>query len=414
MPGRDLTAGLGEQALSDIRVLDLSQFESGPGATQLLAWMGADVIKIEPPGGEQGRTSSVSPGGSDSQHWLHLNANKSSVVIDLKSSKGRELFYTLATQADVIVENFAPGVADRLGVGAGRLRQLNDKLVYASVKGFGPGEYATYPAFDPIAQAAGGAMSITGDPDGPPMKPGPNMADTGAGLHLVIGILGALHQRHRTGRGQVVEVSLQDAVINMSRMAFAKQADTGKAATRMGNRNLLRSAPSGLYPCAPAGPNDYCFIYTSRAPRSGQRQWEGVLQTVGRPDLIGDPRFASPELRCEHAGLIDELITTWTRQHDKRWVMDKFAANGVPAGALFTTWELSSDESLRRRGLFLSVEHPERGELPLVGMPIRLSASPATVKCPPLLGADTNEVLMSLAQLSVDDVELLRKEGVIG
>ncbi|MBM7516956.1 CaiB/BaiF CoA transferase family protein [Nocardioides nitrophenolicus] len=403
-----------EQALTGVRILDLTQFEAGPGATQLLAWLGAEVIKIEQPGiGEQGRTSSVSPGGADSQHWLHLNANKRSVTVNLATAEGQQLLHRLARTADVVVENFAPGVTARLAADYPTLADINPRLVYASIKGFGAGRWQDFPAFDPIGQAVGGALSITGEPDAVPMKPGPNLADTGTGLHAVIGILAALHQRARTERGQLIEVNLQDSIVNMSRMAFAKQADSGRPATRTGNRNLLRSAPSGLYPCAPGGPNDYCFIYTSRAPGRGHVQWVNLLDVIGRADLAGDPAYATPELRRDRADEIDAMIAAWTRTLPKLEVMETLARHGVPAGAVLDTCELATDPDLRARGMVFEIEHPERGSIQLVGMPIRMSDSPTTYVAPPLLGAHTDEVLGAALGMSGDELAQLRAKGVL-
>ncbi len=403
-----------EQALAGVRILDLTQFEAGPGATQLLAWLGAEVIKIEQPGiGEQGRTSSVSPGGADSQHWLHLNANKRSVTVNLTTSEGQRILHRLVGSADVLIENFAPGVTTRLAADHATLSRLNPGLVYASIKGFGAGRWQDFPAFDPIGQAVGGALSITGEPDEIPMKPGPNLADTGTGLHAVIGILAALHQRTRTGRGQLVEVNLQDSIVNMSRMAFAKQADSGRPATRTGNRNLLRSAPSGLYPCAPGGANDYCFIYTSRAPGRGHVQWTHLLDVIGRADLAGDPAYATPELRRDRADEIDEMIAAWTTTLPKIDVMETLARHGVPAGAVLDTGELAADPDLRARGMVFEIEHPERGLIQLVGMPIRMSDSPTSYAAPPLLGADTEDVLATALGLSDRELMELRARGVL-
>lgn len=403
-----------EQALTGVRILDLTQFEAGPGATQLLAWLGAEVIKIEQPSvGEQGRTSSVSPGGSDSQHWLHLNSNKRSVTLNLAVREGQRILHDLVRTADVLVENFGPGVTERLGADHATVTGINPRLIYASIKGFGEGRWEHFPAFDPIGQAVGGALSITGNPDDAPMKPGPNLADTGTGLHAVIGILAALHQRNRSGRGQLVQVNLQDSIINMSRMAFAKQADSGQAATRTGNRNLLRSAPSGLYPCAPGGANDYCFIYTSRAPGRGHVQWTNLLCVIGREDLVDHPAYATPELRRDRADEIDAMITAWTRTRPKVEAMEALARRGVPAGAVLDTAELAADPDLQARGMVFEIPHPERGSVRLVGMPIRMTDSVTSYAAPPLLGADTHGVLSEALGLSEEEIADLRIKGVL-
>ncbi|HKF78203.1 MAG TPA: CoA transferase, partial [Candidatus Dormibacteraeota bacterium] len=247
-----------EAALSGIRVVDLTQFEAGPSCTETLAWLGADVVKVEPPGrGEQGRGASTDQPGLDSYYFLLLNANKRSVTLNLRHPEGTAIMRELLRHADVFVENLRPGSVERLGLGYEAVRELNPRLVYAQVKGFpADGPYGEFLSFDPIGQAVGGAVSLTGTPDGRPLKPGPTIADTGTGLHCAIGILAALHQRERTGLGQRVEVAMQEAVINYCRISYARQALTGRGAERAGNRSQLGlTAPSDVFPCRPGGPN---------------------------------------------------------------------------------------------------------------------------------------------------------------
>ncbi|MCC2676593.1 MAG: formyl-CoA transferase, partial [Ramlibacter sp.] len=252
----------GETALEGVRVLDLTQFEAGTSCTETLAWLGADVIKVEEPKrGDQGRVQDRN--GVDSPYFILLNANKRSITCNLKSEEGRAVFRELVKTADVVIENFGPGVIERLGFGWDDIHAINPRTIFAQIKGFGPGSpYANFLSFDMIAQAVGGAMSLTGDADGRPLRPGVTIGDTGTGLHCAIGILGALLQRAMTGRGQRVQVAMQDAVINFSRIAFATQASTGKPAPRTGNQSVLAtSAPSESYRCKGDGPNEYCFIY---------------------------------------------------------------------------------------------------------------------------------------------------------
>jgi len=401
-------------ALSRIRVIDLTQFEAGPSCTQALAWLGADVIKIERPGtGEQGRNATADVPGLDSWAYLLLNANKRSVELDLAAPAGRDLLLRLLTEADVMVENFAPGTIERLGLDYESVRSVNPRLVYAQVKGFGPGSpYAGYLAFDPIAQATGGVLSLTGEPDGRPLKPGANFGDSGAGLHLVVGILAALLQRADTGLGQRVEVAMQETIVNFCRMAYSGQLMLGQVPGRVGNGSqLARSAPSDTYPCAPGGYNDYCFIYTSRA---GNRHWDRLLTAIGREDLIGDPRFASPELRIRNSEAVDELITTWTSAHTKAETMDILGRAGVPAGAVLDLDELTADEYLHKRGVFADVHHPERGTYRMPGWPVHMSASQVQVEAPALLGADTRPVLQELLGLSDEQLDELAGTHIIG
>jgi formyl-CoA transferase len=399
-------------ALQGLRVIDLTQFEAGTSCTQLLAWFGAEVIKIEPPvKGEQGRYSSTEP-GLDSHYFLQLNANKKSVTLNLKSESGKALLRRLLELGDILVENFAPGVMEKFGFGVEQVRQINPRLVYARIKGFAPeGPYANFLAFDPIAQAAGGALSITGEPDGRPLKPGPNFADSGAGLHCTIGILAALNQRHSTGLGQVVEVTMQDCMINFMRIAYAAQAMFDRAAVRTANQSIFAgTSPSEVYKCKGEGPNDYCYIYTTRA---GNKQWESVLKVIGREDLLGDERFASPSLRAQHAPVIDAMISDWSRHFDKREVMRLMGDAMVPASAVFDTLELWSDPHLRERGTFVSFEHPKRGTLTIPGNMIKLSDSQVPVQCPPELGQANDAIYGELLGLSPAQLDELRQAKVI-
>jgi len=400
-------------ALAGVRVLDLTQFESGTACTQALAWLGADVIKIERPGrGEQGRAASSDLPGKDSYYFLLLNANKRSVTLNLQTDEGKDLFRRLLEKSDVMVENFAPGAIERLGFGYDEVREINPRIVYAQIKGFAPdGPYRDFLAFDPVAQAAGGVMSITGFPDDAPIKPGPTFGDTGTGLHSCIGIVAALFQREHTGVGQRVEVAMQDAMTNFCRIAYARQLMTGNAAERFGNKSPLGySAPCDIYPCAPGGFDDYCFIYTSRA---GNHHWIRLLDVVGRQDLHGDPRFATPELRLENQEAVDEAIVPWTKSHTKQEVMDILGKAGVPAGAVFSTMDLSTDEHLRKRKIFVEVDHPDRGTFVMPGWPVKMSDSEIEVAAPPLLGVSNAEVYGDLLGLDGDRIAELLNDGVI-
>src|SRR5215510_7483505 len=252
---------MAKAALTGIRVLDLTQYEAGPSATQMLAWLGADVIKIEPPGGEQGRTALSDKRGEDAWFFLLLNSNKKGVTLNLKAPRGRDMFREMAKTADVVVENLGPGALERLGLGWDVLSALNPRLILASVKGFGSsGPYAEYKSFEWIAQAMAGAMSMTGHPDGAPTKAIGGLADTGAGLHTAIGILAAIVQRHSTGVGQLLEVAQQDSVVNLLRIHLRESYQSGTPGKRQGNRSAA-AAPSNIYRCRPFGTNDYVFIH---------------------------------------------------------------------------------------------------------------------------------------------------------
>ena len=381
------------QALSGVRVLDLTQFEAGPSCTEALAWLGADVVKVEnPAGGDQGRQASTDTPGLDSHYFLLLNANKRSITCDLKSDEGRARLEALIPAADVFIENFGPGVIERLGFGWEPVRAMNSRLVYASVKGFAPeSPYAGFLSFDMIGQAAGGALSITGEEGGRPIRPGPTIGDTGTGLHCAIGILGALYQRERTGRGQRIEVAMQDAVTNYCRVSYAEVLARGTAPKRTGNRvGLGLTAPMDVFPCKGGGPDDYCYVYTTRAHNG---HWGRLLRAIEREDLLDDPRFATPVLRGQHREEVDALVAGWTRTRTKEEVMETLGRAGVPAGAVFGTRELWQDENMRARGLFATVDHPTRGEVTIPAWPVRMSGSNVAVAPAPLLGADTEAVL---------------------
>lgn len=396
-----------------MRVLDLTQFEAGTSCTESLAWLGADVIKVEEPTrGEQGRAASADREGVDSYYFLLLNANKRSVTLDLRHARGKAMFQAMLGHADVMIENFAPGTIERLGFDYETVRAINRRIIYAQIKGYGPGgPYGSFPSFDMIAQAVGGALSITGEKDGRPLRPGPTIGDTGTGLHCAIGILAALYDREFTGLGQRIEVAMQDAVINFCRIAYARQAVSGRAAERVGNGSaLIASAPSAAYPCKPGGPNDFIYVYTSRA---GNRHWDRLIRAIGREDLLEDPRFTTPQARQDHEAEVDALLSAWTCTHTKRQAMEVLGRAGVPAGAVFDTLELSEDPFLRQRGTFVTVEHPARGAFTMPGWPVKLSRSPIVVTPAPLLGQHNVEVYRELLGLSADEVARLKREEVI-
>jgi len=399
--------------LTDVRVVDLTQFEAGTSCTETLAWLGADVIKIEEPvNGEQGRHASTDQLGVDSYYFMLLNANKRSVTCNLKDERGKALLRALVEHADVFVENFAPGVIERLGFGYNEVARINPRMIYAQIKGFAPdGPHGQFLAFDMIAQAVGGALSTTGEPGGRPLKPGVNIGDTGAGLHTAIGILAALHQRDVSGQGQRIEVAMQESVINFGRITYATQALTGRAAERLGNKSQLgTNAPSEVYRCKGDGPNDYCFIYTTRA---GNHHWRRLLSVIGREDLLDDPRFASNADRVRNEAEMDAIILEWTRRRSKREVMETLGQARVPAGAVFDTDELLHDPALRERGMFATVDHPVRGEFTMPAWPVKMSRSHVPLKSAPLLGQNSDEVYMDVLGCTPQQIADLREQRVI-
>lgn len=396
-------------ALSGIRILDLTQFEAGPSCTELLAWLGADVIKVESPdGGDQGRRMVPDLPGIDAYYFILLNANKRSVTLNLKEERGRDLFCQLLPKFDVVIENFTLGTLDKLGLGWEVLSAIHPGLIYASIRGFGDsGPYAAFKAFDMIAQATGGAMSVNGDLGGPPIKIGVTLGDTGTGIHCAVGILAAYIQRLRTGRGQRVEVSMQDAVINFVRASMIAHYITGQATMRLGNR-IPVLAPSDLYRCAPGGANDYVYMMVN-----SRAMWNGVLATIGRTDLIDNPEYADLNWRNQHPAEMRTLIEEWTGARDKFKVMEAMAANGVPCGAVFDTRDILANEHLRARGMVATIDHPARGVMEMPGNPVKLADSPTTVTCPPLLGEHNREVYGDLLGLDEAALARLADAGVI-
>jgi formyl-CoA transferase len=396
------------QALAGIRVLDLTQYEAGPSCTQVLAWLGAEVIKIEPPAGEPGRTALSDKRGEDAWFFLLLNSGKKGVTLNLKSERGRAMFRDLVTVADVLVENMGPGAMERLGLGWEALHALNPRLIAASVKGFGSGgPYADYKSFEWIAQAMAGAMSMTGHPDGPPTKAIGGLADTGAGLHTAIGILAAIIQRQTTGVGQQVEVAQQEAVVNLLRIHLRESYATGKPAPRQGNRSAA-AAPSNLYRCRPGGPNDYVFIHCATV-----EMWQTLTRIVGRPELGDDTRYHDRRDRVQFIDDIDAMIEAWTEKRTKHEVMEILAGAGVPCGAVLDSTEILADPHLRKRRFIVDLEHPRRGPYPMPGNPVRLSDSPTEIERSPLLGEHNAEIYGKLLGLGAEQIESLRRDGII-
>src|SRR5882757_8350384 len=389
--------------LSGIRVLDLTQFEAGTTCTEALAWMGADIAKVEnPKGGEAGRT-----GFGDAYYFMMYNANKRSLTVNLKSDRGLALVKDMVLKADVFTENFAPGAVERLGLGYDVLSAINPSIIYAQVKGFGDGSpYEKGLSFDPIAQAAGGAMSITGERDGRPIKPGPMIGDTGTGMLMAFSIVSALFDRARTGKGRRLQVAMQDSVMHYTRGMFVTHARTGAAAPR---RPFVNNPPSGIYPCKPEGPNDYVYLLTSRA---NPEHWPRLLKLIGREDLIGDPRYDKASARVEREAEVNEIISQWTRQHTKEEAMALISGAGVPAGAVFDSMELTNEPSFYERGILQTMQHGD-WQMAMPTWPVRFDGAPAPVKPAPLLGEHTAEALGDWLGLSTADVEALHEEGIV-
>lgn len=393
--------------LSGIRVLDLSQFEAGPACTELLAFLGADVVKVESPGGgDQGRSMGMGP-GSDSMYFLLLNLNKRSITLNLKSDEGRELFLRLLPKFDVLVENFALGTMERFDLGWDVLKQVHPGLIYGSIRGFGDsGPYANFRSFDMIGQAAGGAMSVNGDPDDPPQRLGVTLGDTGTGVHLAVGLLAAYIERQRTGEGQRVELSMQEAVMNYTRVAMLSHYLTNGIPTpRRGAP--LKYMTADVYRCAGDGDNDYAYVVATNTA-----MWDGILKTIDRTDLIGHEQWSSGGWRASNWDAVHELIEAWTIGRDKWSVMEAMQSNGVPCSAVFDTGDLLASEHLRERGMVVRMQHPA-GTYDVPGNPIHMSSNDLQITRAPLLGEHSDEVYAELLDLDPGEVDRLRSAGVV-
>jgi len=400
--------------LNGVRVVDFTQFEAGPSCTEALAWLGAEVVKIENlRSGDPGRR--MQPGKPDSDPWYfhQFNANKKSVTLNLKAPRGLELARAMLKKADVTVENMAPGTIERLGLGYEQVKAINPGIIYCQVKGFGTGSpYEKSLAFDMIAQAAGGTISVTGEGNRAPVKPGLSLGDTGTGMLMAISILGALYQRSRTGRGRLLQVAMQDAMLHYMRVPFSRTQLSGRAVVRDGSSRSTPGGltPSALYPCKPGGPNDYVYVFCSRA---NPEHWQRLLRVIGREDLSGDERYDTQAARTQRPAEVDDIIATFTRQHTKQEAMQLFGAAGVPAGAVFDTLELLNDASFAERGIMQTVDHPTTGEVKMPTWPVRFDGTPPRLKPSPQLGQHVEDVLGSWLGLDARDIDALRQDGVV-
>ena len=418
--------GQAGKALEGVRILDLSHVQAGPTCTQLLAWFGADVIKVERPGtGDITRGQLRDVPNADSLYFTMLNHNKRSIALDTKNPKGKQVLERLVKSCDVLVENFAPGVLDRMGLTWEHIQKLNPRMVVASIKGFGPGPYEDCKVYENIAQCAGGAASTTGFDDGPPLVTGAQIGDSGTGLHLAIGIVCALYQRNRTGRGQKVNVAMQDGVLNLCRVKLRDQqrlahgplteypqhphGKFGEAVPRAGNASG-GGQPGWILKCKgwETDPNAYIYFIT-QAPVWGQ-----ICKVIGKPEWITDPDYAKPEARLPRLKQIFDTIEQWTMTKTKFEAMKILNQYDIPCGPILSMQELAEEPSLRKSGTVVEVEHPTRGKYLSVGNPIKLSDSISEVKRSPLLGEHTDEIFKKVLGFTDKEVVDIKGSGATG
>ncbi len=412
------------RALDGVRILDFTHVQSGPTCTQLLAWFGADVIKVERPGvGDATRGQLRDIPDVDSLYFTMLNHNKRSITLNTKSERGKAVLKRLVEHCDVLVENFAPGALDRMGFSWERIQELNPRMIYASVKGFGPGPYEDLKVYENVAQCAGGSASTTGFDDGPPMVTGSQIGDSGTGMSLALGIVTALYQREQSGRGQRVQTAMQDTVLNLCRVKLRDQqrlahgplkeypqypnGTFGDAAPRAGNASG-GGQPGWIVKCKgwETDPNSYVYVITQAAI------WGKLCKVIGKDEWIEDPEYATPEARLPKIQKIFDTIEDWTKTKTKFEVMEALNPFDIPCGPILSMKELAEEPSLRETGTVVEVDHPTRGKYLTVGNPIKMSDSPTEVLRSPLLGEHTDEILHELG-FGDNEITAAREDGAI-
>jgi len=408
-----------DKALSGIRVLDMTHVQAGPTASQLLAWLGADVIKFEPPTGDVTRGQLRDVPEADSLYFTMLNCNKRSITVNMKKPEGKEVFMKLLEKCDVVMENFGPGVLDRLGFPWEKVHALNPAVIMASIKGFGStGPYAEFKAYENVAQAMGGSMSTTGFDDGPPLVTGAQIGDSGTGLHLAIGILAALQHRNRTGEGQYVEVAMMDSVMNLCRVKFRDHQrlergpmpeysiDTeGRHATPRSGNDSGGGQLGNAVKCAPGGPNDWIYVVVQEAV------WEALATRIGGEALAKDERFATIGERRKNQATMWAMLNEFGAKHTKREMMAILNEIDVPCGPIMSTEDLANDDHVRGREMYVELDHPKRGKWHNVGMPIKLSNSSVKIERSPLLGEHTDDVLTNVLGMTAEEVAKFKEAG---
>src|ERR1700723_2221159 len=414
------------KALDGVRILDFTHVQSGPTCTQLLAWFGADVIKVERAGhGDITREQLRDIPHVDSLYFTMLNHNKRSITLDTKNKSGKAVLEKLIKYCDVLVENFAPGALDRMGFTWERIQQLNPMMIVASVKGFGPGPYEDCKVYENVAQCAGGAPSTTGFDDGPPLVTGAQIGDSGTGLHLALGIVAALFQRNASGRGQKVDVAMQDGVLNLCGVKLRDQqrlahgpltefpqypdGEFGEAVPRAGNSSG-GGQPGWILKCKgwETDPNAYIY-FIAQAP-----VWEAICDVIGKPEWKTDPGYAKPPARLPKLKQIFDTIEQWCMTKTKFEAMDILNKYDIPCGPILSMKEIAEEQSLRATGTVVEVDHPTRGKYLTVGNPIEMSDSISEVKRSPLLGEHTEEILRDVLQFDRRRIAKVQASGALG
>ena len=399
------------KALSGIRILDMTHVQAGPTSSQLMGFLGADVIKLESPMGDATRKQLRDVPDADSLYFTMLNCNKRSITVNLKNDQGKEVFTDLVKTCDVMMENFGPGVLDRLGFGWERVHEINPRIVMASIKGFGSeGPYAAFKAYENVAQAMGGSMSTTGFLDGPPVVTGAQIGDSGTGVHLMAGILAALLQRERTGKGQYVECAMMDCVMNLARVKWRdhQRIENGPMpeysiqefedfTPRAGNDSGGGQLGNAVQ-CKPGGTNDYIYIVVQ------EHVWKPLAKRIGGEALVKDTRFDNINVRRENQAEMWKMLEEFASNYTKRELMEVLNEIDVPCGPIMSTMDLANDEHVKLREMYVELDHPERGKWYNLGCPIKLSDSPVEVTRSPLLGEHTEEILAQV--LDYDDARI--------
>ena len=413
------------KALEGIRILDMTHVQSGPSCTQLLAWFGADVIKVERPSvGDSTRSQLRDIPEVDSLYFTMLNHNKRSVTLDTKHERGKAIFARLIERCDVLAENFAPGALDRMGFSWERIQEINPRIIYASVKGFGPGPYEGLKVYENVAQCTGGSASTTGFPEGPPMVAGAQIGDSGTGLNLALGIVTALFQREKTGRGQRVVCAMQDTVLNLCRVKLRDQqrlahgplteypqyatGTFGEATPRAGNASG-GGHPGWIVKCKgwETDPDAYIYVIAQVGV------FDGLARVIGHEDWREDPDWDTPGARLPKLDQMFDEIEKWTQTKTKFEVMETLNPLHVPCGPVLSMKELAEEPSLRESGIVVEVDHPTRGPHLTIGNPIKLSDSPADIRRSPLLGEHTDEILHEVLGMTPDEIAAAKADGAV-